>query len=170
MDTIKCGKCKKAFHRSQLKISGTNRWLSGHCPECGTFLKCLPWSEVTTTCLGDLTLKERYIGADVKNVTVTGINVDYTAQVENIEANPVIRQFFNMSGLMASTPSDTALRIAEIICGNIKDEFGGLSDDTLKNKIIASLTRDKSEDLPFLRRARELAKSAASCGHAANVA
>ncbi len=161
---LSCKRCNASFYRSKAKTVSEGTRIKALCPECGEFVKFLPFREKETIELGELMLEHMYIADDTKNISVYTAyrHIDITAQVEKTTDGYAVRNYFDMSRRLDPVSPDTAINIADIICKCINEEFG-MDTQIIRDRIIEILTRDKAEALPFLARACKLAKEAIGC-------
>ena len=161
---LTCKQCNASFYRSKAKTVSEGTRIKAFCPECGEYVKFLPFREKETIDLGELILEHMYIDDDTKNISVYTVDrdIDFTVKVEKIPDGHAVKHTFDMSRRLDAVPTETAKTIADIICKCIEDEFG-IDTQTIRDRIIRSLTMDKAEAMPFLSRACRLAKDAIRC-------
>jgi|GEM_PF-4956111 len=161
---LTCKQCNASFYRSKAKTVSEGSRIKALCPECGAYVKFLPFVEKETIELGELMLEHMYIADDTKNISVYTADryIDITVKVEKTPDGYTVRNYFDMSRRFDPVPPDKAINIADIICKCISDEFG-MDTQIIRDRIIEMLTRDKAEALPFLARACQLAKEAIRC-------
>ncbi len=161
---LTCRKCNASFYRSKAKTVSEGTRIKALCPECGEYIKFLPFRERETIDLGELTLEHLYIADDTKNISIytAGRYIDITVKVEKIPDGWTVRNYFDMSRRLDAVPPDTATNIADVICKCIIDEFG-MDTEIIRERIIEMLTLNKAEAFPFLAKACKLAKDALNC-------
>src|SRR5208282_2821004 len=145
---LTCRQCNTTFYRSKAITVSEGASIKAFCPECGNYVKFLPFREKETIDLGELTLEHMYIADDTKNISVhtADRDIDFTVKVEKTPDGHAVRHTFDMSRRLDAVPPETAKTIADIICNCIDDEFG-IDTQTIRDRIIRSLTMDKAEAL-----------------------
>ena len=161
---LTCRRCNASFYRSKAKTVSEGTRIKALCPECGEYVKFLPFREKEAIDLGKFILEHMYIAEDTKNISVytSDRDIDITVKVDRNPDGFTVRNYFDLSRRLDPVPPDTATDIADIICKCIDDEFG-MDTQTIRDRVIDMLTTDKAEALPFLARASRLAKNAIRC-------
>src|SRR5208283_2706322 len=121
---LTCRQCNATFYRSKAITLSEGTRIKAFCPECGNYVKFLPFREKETIDLGELILEHMYIDDDTKNISVYTAyrHIDITAQVEKTAEGYTVRSYFDMSRRLDAVPPDRVITIADIICKCISDE------------------------------------------------